>query len=216
MIVAFGCSFTFGEELDDLPEWYGDMDDKRNFMPHKEVYDTPSKKSYPSIMGDLLKCDVENYGWRGGSNDRIFRKFFDNILLNDNPSTYVVQWTFPHRTEIYSTKNGYYEGIVPVNVSWHEDSKIFYERYFDENEEKDKLIRYIWTIHSVCKELGHKLIQFFPISVEELILLKARVGEKGLPDTFIDDDEIIKKVDNMVHPTEDGHKKLAEYLIGRL
>ena len=216
MIVAFGCSFTFGEELDDLPKWYGDMEDKRNFMPHKEVYDTPSKKSYPSIMGNILNCDVENYGWRGGSNDRIFRKFFDIILLNNTPSTYVVQWTFPHRTEIYSTKNGYYEGIVPVNVSWHDDSKIFYERYFDENEQKDKLIRYIWTIHSICKELGHKLIQFFPISVEELILLKARVGEKGLPDTFIDDDEIIKKVDNMVHPTEDGHRKLAEYLIGRL
>ena len=130
MIVAFGCSFTFGEELDDLPKWYGDMEDKRNFMPHKEVYDTPSKKSYPSIMGNILKCDVENYGWRGGSNDRIFRKFFDNILLNNTPSTYVVQWTFPHRTEIYSTKNGYYEGIVPVNVSWHDDSKIFYERFY--------------------------------------------------------------------------------------
>ena len=38
MIVAFGCSFTFGDELDDLPKWYEDFDDKRNFMPEKEKY----------------------------------------------------------------------------------------------------------------------------------------------------------------------------------
>ena len=31
MIVAFGCSFTFGDELNDLPKWYEDFDDKRNF-----------------------------------------------------------------------------------------------------------------------------------------------------------------------------------------
>ena len=31
-------------------------------------------------MGSLLGCDVKNYGWSGGSNDRIFRTFFDHIL----------------------------------------------------------------------------------------------------------------------------------------
>ena len=31
MVVVFGCSFTFGDELDDLPKWYEDFDDEIPF-----------------------------------------------------------------------------------------------------------------------------------------------------------------------------------------
>ena len=76
-ITSFGCSFTFGEELDDLPDWFNDKSDKRNYMPLKLKYEKASKKSYPYVLGSFLDFEVENNGWRGGSNDRIFRTFFN-------------------------------------------------------------------------------------------------------------------------------------------
>ena len=44
-VIAFGCSFTFGNDLDDLPDWEKDMKDERNFLPLKLKYHRPSKKS---------------------------------------------------------------------------------------------------------------------------------------------------------------------------
>jgi len=220
MIVAFGCSFTFGDELDDLPKWYEDMNDERNFMPQKVKYHKPSKKSYPYIMGKLLDCDVENYGWRGGSNDRIFRTFFNHILENKNPSKYVVQWTFPHRTEIYSVENQYYVGIVPTLIDSNIDCKRYYKHYYDVIDTRNKLQRFIWSVDSVCKQLGHEIIQFMPIGVEDLNWDGVQVDNKfvpfnNLPDSFLDTNIIREKVNYKIHPTEGGHRKLAEYIARR-
>ena len=45
-------------------------------------YEKASKKSYPYVLGSFLDFEVENNGWRGGSNDRIFRTFFDHLINN--------------------------------------------------------------------------------------------------------------------------------------
>ena len=127
-LIAFGCSFTFGANLDDLPEWYSDESDTRNFMPLKLKYNTPSKKSYPYVIGSLLNCEVENYGWRGGSNDRIFRTFFDHVISNKESSIYIIQWTFPHRTEFWSNDSNFYVGIVPSFVDIDQDDEAIRRR----------------------------------------------------------------------------------------
>ena len=221
-IVAYGCSFTFGAELDDLPKWHKDLTDKRNFMPQKLKYYKPSKKSWPYVMGSILDCDVENYGWSGGSNDRIFRTLFEHILNNDKKSTYIVQWTFPHRTELWSSEKKYYVGIVPTFITdkYHlfKPAKTFYKHYFDEKDVSDKLLRFIWSVDSVCKQFGHEIIQFMPIGVEDMGWDGVNVDKEftpldNLPDSFLDTEIIRKKVDYKIHPTEDGHRELAKYII---
>ena len=201
-LISFGCSFTFGDELDDLPDWYEDMEDERNFMPHKLKYHKPSKKSYPYILGSFLDFDVENNGWRGGSNDRIFRTFFDHVLNNKKNSIYVIQWTFPDRTEFWSNKKQFYVGVVPTLIDKDEYTKEHYLNYHDENDVLSRLVRYIWSVDAICEKNNHKLLQFMPIEN----------NLNGLSDTILNTDEIMKIVDYQVHPTEEGHKKLAEYL----
>ena len=232
MIVAFGCSFTFGDELNDLPKWYEDFDDKRNFMPEKEKYHKPSKKSYPYIIGELLKCDVENYGWRGGSNDRIFRKFFEHLLHNDKSTTYIIQWTYPFRTEVWYSEGNYYSGIVPT----FEDklAKRYYKENFNEIDSRERLIRYMWSVDSVCKQFGQELIQFIPLSKDEFdynVDTKKKIGntyldyplpkivdfkDSKLPKSLLNTDKIRRLVNCRIHPTEGGHKRLAEYLTRRI
>ncbi len=217
-IVAYGCSFTFGEELDDLPDWFNDKSDKRNYMPDKLIYHKPSKKSWPYVMGDILGYEVENYGWSGGSNDRIFRMIFEHIFNNDKKSTYVVQWTFPHRTEVWSEENQYYIGLVPTLIDSHIDCKRYYKHYYDEIDTRNKLRRFIWSVDSVCKQLGHEIIQFMPIGVEDLNWDGVQVDNKftplnNLPDSFLDTNTIREKVNYKIHPTEDGHRELAKYII---
>jgi hypothetical protein len=221
MIVAYGCSFTFGDELDDLPEWYNDLTDKRNFMPEKLKYHKPSKKSYPYVMGKILNYEVENYGWRGGSNDRIFRTFFEHILNNTKESIYVIQWTFPHRTEVWSNKIQYYEGIVPTITDWHEASNLYYRNHYDANDTIKKLIRYIWSVDSLSKQFQQKIIQFIPIGIEDL-------GWDGvsmeydfklldnLPDSFLDTQQIRNLVNYKIHPSEEGHELLGKYLVEKI
>ncbi len=208
MIVAFGCSFTFGDELDDLPTWYDDFDDERNFMPQKKKYHKPSKKSYPYIIGKLLKCDVKNHGWRGGSNDRIFRKFFEHLLNNNDSTTYIIQWTFPIRTEVWYSKENYYFGIVPTIED--KVAEKYYKENFNEKDSRERLIRYMWSVDSVCKQFGHKLIQFIPLSKNEFDY------DSKIPRTLLNTDKIRRLVNCRIHPTEGGHKRLAEYITRRI
>ena len=66
----------------------------------------------------------------------------------------------------------------------------------------NKLLRYIWSVDSVCKEFGHELIQFMPIENKFDIL----------PNSFLNTKEVMALVENKIHPTEEQHKRLAEYL----
>ena len=208
-ITSFGCSFTFGEELDDLPDWFNDKSDKRNYMPLKLKYEKASKKSYPYVLGSFLDFEVENNGWRGGSNDRIFRTFFDHLINNKKKTIYTIQWTFPHRTEYWSEKSNEFLGIVPEMIDSKSDresvlyAKDYYSKFQNDDKDMEKLTKYIWSVDSLCKQFGHELIQFMPIE-NELDML---------PDSFLNSMEIMTLVEDKIHPTEEQHKRLAKYLL---
>ena len=212
-ITSFGCSFTFGEELDDLPDWFNDKSDKRNYMPLKLKYEKASKKSYPYVVGSFLDFEVENNGWRGGSNDRIFRTFFDHLINNKKKTIYTIQWTFPHRTEYWSEKRNMFRGIVPdFNTDFKKQnskkesivySSEYYSKFQNDDVDNKKLLRYIWSVDSLCKQFGHELIQFMPVE-NKLDML---------PESFLNSMEIMTLVENKIHPTEEQHKRLAKYLL---
>ena len=208
-ITSFGCSFTFGEELDDLPDWFKDTSDPRNRMPLKLKYEKASKKSYPYVLGELLDFDVENYGWRGASNDMIFRRFFDHLINNKQKTVYTIQWTFPHRTEYWSEDSNMYLGIVPEMLASKDGresilyAKDYFTKFQNDDVDNERLLKYIWSVDSLCKQFGHELIQFKPIENKF----------DTLPDSFLNTKEVMALVENKIHPTEEQHKRLAKYLL---
>lgn len=63
-----------------------------------------TEKVYGEILSEKLDLKYHHYGFGGGSNHKIWRKFFKNAQLgNFNYKTLItIQWTDLHRTEFFS------------------------------------------------------------------------------------------------------------------
>ena len=73
MILFNGCSWTYGDELDD-----------------------PILEGYPHLLADKLNLPFKNLGRNGRSNDSIFHSTM-SYLLEEHPKLVIVQWTHPPR-----------------------------------------------------------------------------------------------------------------------
>lgn len=94
-LLAYGCSNTFGEGLDDI--WRPGNGSVRYGINLGE----PSRFAWPRELGRLMKFDrVHNLAEGGASNKKIWR----NILqteIDPIKDTVVVQWTFVDRYTIF-------------------------------------------------------------------------------------------------------------------
>ncbi len=77
MILANGCSFTYGDELDN-----------------------PERDAWPAVLAAMANEPVMNLGQSGGSNDRILRTIVEVIEANSDNTKVVIAWTSPTRLEI--------------------------------------------------------------------------------------------------------------------
>jgi hypothetical protein len=84
-LVAFGCSYTWGQGLEDCP--IGSS--------------TPSMFAWPTILANTLNLEVVNKGAAGSSNLEILLR----ILNGDFKQTdiVIVLWTWSHRDLIFTT-----------------------------------------------------------------------------------------------------------------
>ena len=82
-------------------------------------------------------------------------------------------------------------------------SSEYYSKFQNDDVDNKKLLRYIWSVDSLCKQFGHELIQFMPVE-NKLDML---------PESFLNSMEIMTLVENKIHPTEEQHKRLAKYLL---
>jgi hypothetical protein len=86
-IAAFGCSFTWGLELDD-----------------------PSTQSWPALLG------ATNLGQCAASNQTIVRTLLD-YLVNHAPDLVVVMWTYPARFEFVIDNNNFVSTHINTTIS---------------------------------------------------------------------------------------------------
>jgi len=83
-LVAFGCSYTWGQGLEDCP--WGSAN--------------PSKLAWPTKLAEKLNLKAVNYGTPAASNKEILlRLLTSNITKSD---TVVFLWTYSHRYGIFS------------------------------------------------------------------------------------------------------------------
>jgi hypothetical protein len=82
-ISCFGCSFTWGLELDN-----------------------PRTQSWPFKLAEQLSATVENHGQCVASNRAIARKSMIH-LLDHTPDAVVIMWTYPARYEFVIDNNNF-------------------------------------------------------------------------------------------------------------
>ena len=107
-LLAYGCSNTFGEGLDDI--WHHDPS-----LKYGNNSGNPSRYAWPRELGKLMNFDeVHNHAEGGASNKKIWL----NILqTNIDPitDTVVVQWTFVDRYSIFY-EDGSHERFLPNDI----------------------------------------------------------------------------------------------------
>lgn len=87
-IVAFGCSFTYGEGL---PDW-------------DKIKRLPSRFAWPAVIGKKLDYEVLNQGIPGGGNKQCAMKVLDTEFDEDDIA--IFYWTFWHRDVIFRENKG--------------------------------------------------------------------------------------------------------------
>lgn len=107
-LLAYGCSNTFGEGLDDI--WHHDPS-----LKYGSNSENPSRYAWPRELGKLMNFDeVHNHAEGGASNKKIWL----NILqtkIDPITDTVVVQWTFVARWTIFYD-DGSSERFLPNDI----------------------------------------------------------------------------------------------------
>ena len=109
-----GCSFTWGDGLE-------------------------KSSTYPYIIKDKLKSDIQCDAERGNSNHKIHRVSHKHILENHSKiKTVVIQWTFPDRYEYWEKKKNDKTGDnqsdwLPILPNYdNEASKAYYKNIYSD------------------------------------------------------------------------------------
>ena len=105
-VSCFGCSFTWGLELEN-----------------------PSVESWPGQLSQILPATVENHGQCAASNRAIARKLMLH-LLDHRPDAVVVMWTYPGRYEFVIDNNNFVSTHCDstMSLSGH-DIPVYFEQF---------------------------------------------------------------------------------------
>lgn len=103
-IYACGCSFTYGDELDD-----------------------PATQSWPAILATKLSADFTNAAVSGGTNDRTVYQTIKNT--QDSYDLYLIAWTTYTRFTFYKSDNNFEVNFNPQLAHTIYSSDIFYKQW---------------------------------------------------------------------------------------
>lgn len=117
-IIAHGCSFTYGQELED-----------------------PKTQAWPMLVADNFNAEILNLAYSGYSNDGIIYDILrENIKSNDD--FVIIMWTWYHRL-LFVDNDGWYtcfpeklklghRGEISKLLMSTTDQKWLYERWIDQ------------------------------------------------------------------------------------
>jgi len=192
-LVAFGCSLTFGSNLDDI---------------HPDN-NTPSKLAWPQALGDLAGIPVDNQAKPGASNKEILY----NILKYDFSPTdiVVVCWTYLGRWCIV-TKDLLFK-IGP----WYTEHKDAYVQF----NKSDAFYKHIYDEHDMWLEFNNNImladLYLESKNIKHYSLLHSFSSDSPTHSNILDIDYAKIRKNNPVtldghHPGEQAHRLLAQEL----
>lgn len=208
-ILAIGDSFTYGDELPDVPEpnteqrkWYR--------LPPSSQY------SYPSLVAKQLNAQIDNLSIPGGSNSRIFRKCIDSILLQ-NYDLVICGWTEISRLDIQLDGIDFPAGptsIIAHKVPW---LKEYYAIQYNDDHAWNTWLSQVVALQSFLQNRGQRYIflsmQGFPSIPDKFNHLVNAVDSRhylgwyqhGMTEWMGDCPKGTRH-----HPLELGHKRIAD------
>lgn len=196
-IVAFGCSYTFGDALPDL----GIYNVKKG-MPCS-IY------SWPIVLAKKMDKEVINKGISGASNREICYEILNFKFKKTD--LVIINWSFIERSCIIQKNN-----ISPIGF-WKQDkfSRMYYKYLFDHDNELFSLYNFtnyinlylnyhqIHNIHALitAEYINYipdwNVINYFPVHLHELAL--------GYP-----------KATDKKHPGKEAHEMFSKHLYNYL
>jgi hypothetical protein len=195
-LITFGCSFTYGQGLPDCEignNW-------------SDVSNTPSKLSWPFVLGNLLNIPVVNKGVPGASNNEILYHVL-NFEFEPN-DTVVLMWSLPNR-DLYFLPNRKKKKPFRQLGIWLQGKKIYADYWIKKINESDNCVKSWISMHHAELYLKSKNINFihFPIFPQELE--KNKPSYITLSNYFNLGFEYVDECVNDKHPGTESHKKNA-------
>lgn len=217
-IKCFGCSFTFGSELE-----FVDKDLNQSLVPGGNT--EPCHASWPLLLAEHYQATFENFSYPGAGNLRIMEQVLSQAELDD-PAVFLVNWTWLDRFD-YVTQDEHWETLRPSQTDkLHENYyKYFYSQYHTMLTNasyiaatitalKDKNIEFVMTL--MDKTL------FDPIDPDWQDPYALRLMQRFIRPyiTWFDDQDFLswsKKnkfpISDAWHPLEQAHTAAADYMI---
>jgi hypothetical protein len=210
-LIAFGCSFTYGDELID-PALEGKVDfcDSQN-----DAY--RNSHNYPGILAKYYGLELINTGFPGGSLESE-RYALDWLIhkkrINLAECMIVAGHTQAHRTSWYDRKidkggfnaqtHSAWHKTPDLDQKWFDLTQLWYKKSYDWAWEEYNLRQTVRLFNSVKWEQGIPVIQFKAFDNEPTVA--------DLPD-FTFQSIAGKNLKPHGHPDEKGHQLFANHLI---
>ena len=148
-ILAIGDSFTFGEELPDVPA-PGVNGRTWNNRPPASAF------SYATLLAKQLGATITNLGMPGGSNSRIFRVAMDQSSL-EKYNIVICGWTEISRLDIQYGHKDFPAGMHGRGASLAKDKFPWVKDYYKLNYSDDHAY-YTWLAQLIALQNHFKFI----------------------------------------------------------
>jgi hypothetical protein len=201
-ILAVGCSFTAGAELDN-----------------------PAEFAWPHLLGKMHNQEVKNLGVGGASNDRIFRLVIEETS-QQKFDLVIIQWSEPSRMEIWNDRtrklNDVNVGKLHSQMFGLEWLETYYRYHYSDFHAHKKWAMQILSLQGYLKSIDQPYIMISLSGLDQQLYDGAWNSIKYLWDKVDTNYYVGWPFEGLYmwqgncpraaggHPLELGHKRMAE------
>lgn len=199
-----GCSFTYGEELDESIR---------------------QQKNFAGLLGHHYDVPVYNFAKPAGSNDRIQRKTFielPKILQQGLIPLVIITWSHPHRREVFDIKENTYRTLnipdVPFNQNDDRFDTLYFKNYSTDEDDVLRTIIIKLSTQNLLKSLTipYIFIEAFddiPRTPKKYLYLLDLLDKQYIIPTNLGNIYKGCQLAPGGHPLEQGHQMIADHLL---
>ena len=200
-IFVCGDSFAYGQELDESIR---------------------EKKNFPSLIAQHFNLPVYNHSIPGGSNSRILRVSFVELpKLVDKKPFVIIPWSQPHRMEFWNVKANDFKMLHPPPGADNEFTRLYFEEHTSESSEVLRTLMAKISLQHLLKSLGfnYLFVEMFdvvPPTPKQYKHLEQLIDRNHFLPDYLGWQYNGCPMAPGGHPLEEGHKKMADYLINEI
>ena len=203
MKIAFaGCSFTWGDELEN-----------------------PEEQRYSRLVCNKLEAEEINVSGCGWSNDILLHKFLKFCNSSEKPDVAVIQWTSTRRWQMWDDGKDDWEPLEPTKkykLQWN--AVRYYRHVYTQHHAIENYWKNVYLAEQYCKDNNIKLIMMELKSRELTVdyvspyqcLVKSEIPTiKGsiIPVPKNKTPEWYEYWMENLHPSPKGHQLIADHII---